>query len=214
GVDSSAGWNPIGDNTAKFTGIFSGNGNKISGLWINRTSTDYVGLFGYTQNAQIKNIGVEASEIRGNIFVGGIAGIIYHSSSVANSYSTGSIFGNTHVGGIAGNPYDNSNVTNSYSTANVSGNNYVGGIAGYVYGSSSVTDSYSTGTISGDYVGGIAGVVESSSAVTNNAAINPSVTGTSGVNRVVGYIYSSTVTNNFALGSMSGKFLRRQRGNI
>lgn len=41
-------WVPIGSNTKPFTGQFDGNGFIIKNLTINRPSTDYQGLFGYT----------------------------------------------------------------------------------------------------------------------------------------------------------------------
>jgi hypothetical protein len=96
-------------------------------------------------------------------------------------------------------------ITNSYSTGDISGTgNFIGGIAGGVSSGSSITNSYAAGNISGNgYVGGIAG--ETDSDITNSAAINPSVSASSGnVNRIVGSIYGSPTTrNNFALGSMT-----------
>jgi hypothetical protein len=178
GYDSS-GWLPIGTNSSPFKGAFDGNGHKITGLWIDRGSTNYIGLFGYANGATIKNLGVEIGSrgVKGESWVGGIVGIIYI-SSITNSYSTGSVSGSS---------------------------NYVGGIAGYMNAGSSITNSYSTGSVSGSssYVGGIAGQINSGS-ITNNAAINPSVSGVSRVNRIVGNILNSnTVSNNFALNRMT-----------
>jgi hypothetical protein len=250
GFDNSndEGWNPIGNsNTNYFRGIFNGNGNKITNLWINRT-TDVIGLFGYIENAQIRNLGVETAEgkeIRGNNqtgSIGGIAGFVYNGSNIANSYFIGNVSGSSYVGGssyvsvggIAGTVYngsnivnsysagnindsyysvggiagvvgDSSNIINSYSTANISGVYSVGGIAGIVY-IGSITNSYSTGNISGEYrVGGIAGYIHRAT-IQNNAAINPSVTGTNDVSRVIGDISPlspSTVLDNFARIDMS-----------
>jgi hypothetical protein len=49
-------------------------------LWINRPSTEYVGLFGYIQNAQIRNLGVEIDNskdgVKGLYIVGGIVGYV------------------------------------------------------------------------------------------------------------------------------------------
>ncbi|MDR3177860.1 MAG: hypothetical protein LBT96_02630 [Campylobacteraceae bacterium] len=287
GFDATLGWKPIGnDNTNYFRGIFNGNNNTITDLWINRPSGNYQGLFGYIQYAQIRNLGVEITEIKsgnytggiagnvqsssitnvystgninGDYSVGGIAGIVYRSNitssysmgnisgneedvggiagsvafngNVANSYSNGSINGNRSVGGIVGGVTLNGNVANSYSTGNISGTQKVGGIVGEVIRNGNITNSYSTGNISGNeqvggiagnanggniansysignisgdnWVGGIAGRVADST-IQNNAAINPSVTGTSNVNRAIGYIFLSTVSNNFALSTMSG----------
>jgi hypothetical protein len=231
GYDSS-GWQPIGTQSNPFKGTFDGNGHKITGLWMDRGSTKDVGLFGWTQGATIKNLGVEIGGrgVKGKDAVGGIVGSMHSSDSITNSYSTGSVSGISWVGGIAGYLYGScsitnsystgsvsggvvggivgymysSSITNSYSTGSVSGSSQVGGIAGYVRISSSITNSYSTGSVSGSgsYVGGIAGAMASGS-ITNNAAINPSVSGGSDANRIVGYIYSSTVSNNFALNTMT-----------
>ncbi len=60
------GFTPIGNSnsTTQFIGSLDGAGHKITGLYINRPSTDYVGLFGYTGTlAEIKNIGVTAAYI-------------------------------------------------------------------------------------------------------------------------------------------------------
>jgi hypothetical protein len=85
---------------------------------------------------------------------------------------------------------------------------YAGGIAGYVTGSN-ISNAYAAGNISGvEFVGGIAGGILSGSSITNNAAINHSVYGSVEVNRIIGYIEdsSNTISNNFALESMSGTF--------
>ena len=50
------GWQPIGNATSKFKGHFEGNGHKITGLIINRSTTDYIGFFGYTDGAAISNL--------------------------------------------------------------------------------------------------------------------------------------------------------------
>ena len=44
----SQGWQPIGNSSSSaFMGILDGNGKTISGLWINRSNKDNIGLFGY-----------------------------------------------------------------------------------------------------------------------------------------------------------------------
>ncbi|MDR0666467.1 MAG: hypothetical protein LBF71_03555 [Campylobacteraceae bacterium] len=219
--DSDEGWLPIGNTGNRFTGIFNGNNHVITGLRINRPSTQFVGLFGYAVNTQIKNLGVEAAdEIKGKEYIGGIAGIV-RNSNIANSYFTGNISGN-HIGGIAGYLHD-SNITNSYFTGNIIGDtNNVGGIAANAYTNSYITNSYSTGNISvihtsnNNFVGGIVGFIADNSFATNNAAINPSINGGQHTNRIVGCIQkpsatecmedASAVTNNFALANIHGTF--------
>ncbi|MDR1285167.1 MAG: hypothetical protein LBJ88_03085 [Campylobacteraceae bacterium] len=234
GFEDTLGWIPIGNLSDKFTGIFNGNFHKITNMWTNRTSTYHVGFFGSTDNAQIKNLGVEIAEgmeIRGFYGIGGIAGFISH-SNITNVYSVGNISGYSSVGGIVG-YVSNSNIANAYSTGNINGNNsaaggivgdagYInitnaystgnvssywatGGIIGYFY-IGIVTNVYSTGNISGyNYIGGIAGRIYDNSNVSNVAAINGLVSGNSEVNRVAGG-HISVASNNFALNSMSGSF--------
>ncbi|MDR0747379.1 MAG: hypothetical protein LBE89_05735, partial [Helicobacteraceae bacterium] len=175
-LNETAGWEPIGDSYSSFSGIFNGNGHKITGLRIDRSSMQYVGLFGFTNGAVIKNIGVEIAngkEVKGDYYVGGIVGYVAD-GSITNSYSTGDISGTRYVGGIVGRVADGS-ITNSYATGNISGGDYyVGGIVGYVATGGDITNSYATGNISGtQYVGGVVGSVYYGT-VTNNAAINPS----------------------------------------
>jgi hypothetical protein len=207
GEDDGEGWNPIGyyfssTDYGYFTGVFNGNGYAIRNLWINRPSTNYIGLFGYIDNgAKIKNLGVAIDSSKGGVkgagSVGGIAGYVIE-SFITNSYSTGNVKG----GGIAGYVGNSSSITNSYSTGNVRN----GGIAGFVY-NSSITDSYSTGNVSGtNYVGGIAGYVESSS-ITNSYSTG-NISGTSsGVGGIAGIvIIGSTITNSYSTGNISGYF--------
>ena len=80
---TSVNWNPIGTNSAPFTGHLDGNGHKISNLTIdtsNYTNRSSFNLFGYISFATIENLVVEdfefASEnIETTYYVGALAGI-------------------------------------------------------------------------------------------------------------------------------------------
>lgn len=80
---SGVNWNPIGINSAPFTGHLDGNGHKISNLtidtsnYINRSS---FGLFGYISFATIEDLVIEDFEftsenIEKTYYVGALAGI-------------------------------------------------------------------------------------------------------------------------------------------
>jgi hypothetical protein len=208
------GWQPISINTSpnSFKGTFDGNGHKITGLWINRPANEYVGLFGKIGDTTIKNLGVEISgSVYGHQFVGGIAGSL-DGGTITNSYVSGSVAstGNSDVGGVVGGIagyVHGASITNSYSTGSVSSSGHnVGGIAGYLSLSASITNSYSTASVRGNnnnvHIGGIAGAIDRS-LTTNNVAINPSVSGGMDVNRVLGHFYSGSISNNFALDTMT-----------
>ena len=49
----TTGFAPIGNLSSNFSGSFDGLGHTISNLTINRSSTDYVGLFGYSNGGVI-----------------------------------------------------------------------------------------------------------------------------------------------------------------
>ena len=178
---SGSGWTSIGNSTYPFKGDFNGSGYTITDLYINRTSTDDVGLFGYINGGTIRNLGIIGANISVRDYAGILAGRITNNSTVKNCFTAGTITGNTQVGGIVGSigvvslESSPNNVMNCYSTATVNGFRSVGGIAGVVLGS--MQNCYSTGAVkSDDTVGGLAGRVYGS--IENSAALNPSVTAT------------------------------------
>lgn len=80
---SGVNWNPIGINSAPFTGHLDGNGHKISNLTIdtsNYTNRSSFGLFGYISFATIEDLVIEDFEftsenIEITYYVGALAGI-------------------------------------------------------------------------------------------------------------------------------------------
>ena len=196
-ADGTGGWTAIGkDYSHSFKGTFDGNGHTVSGLYINKETSDYQGLFGYTATGStIKNVGVEG-DVKGRRFTGALAG--FASDAITNSYATGSVSGTGSVGGLAGGA---NTITNSYATGTVSGTgNQVGGLAGLA--NNTITNSYATGTVSGtgNQVGGLAGYANNT--ITNSYATG-TVSGTGSVGGLVGYAYI-TITNSYATGNVSG----------
>ena len=172
----TAGWLPIGNSiyntdtglyVGHFIGSFDGNGHKITGLWIDRSTMNGVGLFGYIENADIRNLGVNitGTGVKGHNYVGGLAGYQIN-GTITNSYTTGNVTGtNDLVGGLVGTytvtNTNTSSIVNSYTTGNVSGRDIVGGLVGLFqgfYSASSIANSYATGNVSGgNNVGGLVG---------------------------------------------------------
>lgn len=58
-------WNSIGTNSNKYRGIFEG--NSISNIYIDTTAENGKGLFGYIENANIKNITLENGSISARV---------------------------------------------------------------------------------------------------------------------------------------------------
>ena len=105
---------PIGKLRSEFTGTFDGGGYIISNLTIDKGSESYVGLFGRDTGATFKNVGLEDVNVTGGSHTGGLVGYQYESSTVSNSYATGSVTGTgTGAGGLVGSQ-DGASVSNSY----------------------------------------------------------------------------------------------------
>ena len=164
----SSNWTPIGNADAPYTGIFDGQGHAITGFEYTATS-DCNGLFGFINNATIKNFSISGtltSEKDWNGVVGRadgasvVSGI--HSSLMINVSNY-----KAHTGGVVG---GSSNVQGSQHTVLVEGCEYSGtlthsgegdcqaGIIGYTYGGG-VKNCIFSGTIIGgsSNYGGILG---------------------------------------------------------
>ncbi len=185
--DSGAGWAPIGTDTngERYTAAFDGNGHTISHLFIARSATHRVGLFGAVEgNSAIENVGLENVDVTGHSTVGALAGAV-RDTSVKAVYATGSVTGFNAVGGLFGFVAD-STLERSYSTAAVTGTGeMVGGLIGMANDLSNLPNvvraSYATGNVSGGkMVGGLIGRV---------------IYGRSGANRIVA---------SYAAGAVSG----------
>lgn len=169
-------YNIIGNATTPFTGNFNGDGHVIK----NFTSTTN-GLFGHTSNAQIKNLGLENTDVTlgsslvgiqdggvisncystgivsGGYDIGGLVGRVQNDGLITDCHTSGSVEGTWEAaGGLAGRLFSGT-ISNCYSTANVAGKQFVGGLVGRQDGSI-ISKSYSSGSVSGDYaIGGLVG---------------------------------------------------------
>ena len=223
-TDKSAGWMPIGDNANRFTATFNGNGYTISNLAIRR-GDQRMGLFGVTDGATIRNIGLidNLSDYTGSgqyNYIGGLIGRSY-TSTIIKSHTTGNASGGQNnfdnVGGLIGRTDNNSTVIASYATGNVNDDsdstNYVGGLIGF-NGNSTIIASYATGNVyadddggGSDNVGGLVGQNDTANVVASYATGNAD--GGSGnsdyVGGLTGYndLYAA-ITASYATGNADG----------
>jgi len=169
------------NDTKPFTGVFDGNGHTISSFTYT-TYKSYIGLFGYINSGEIKNLGLIDAIVDGGMgkCVGTIIG--GNSGSITNCYSTGSVMGDTAVGGLVG--FNFGTITNCYAAALVSGKNSVGGLAGRNF--ETITNCYSTGSVTGE--GGVGGLVGEnySKGTINNCYSIGSVSGYNDIGGLVG----------------------------
>ena len=216
-------WTPIGNSGSHFRGYINGNDHCIYGLYINDPSKDYVGLFGYIEYGTVENIRLEKTFVRGNTYVGSVAGS-NNGGRIENCSNTGVVSGSEIVGGISGYNIGSvyyclnySTVTGSYSTGGIvgrsegglingcgnlgdllSGTSSMGGVCGYLQ-NSGISNSFNKGNIySGQYSGGISGYLRSASS--HSAAIencyntgNINCTG-SYIAGICGYVYGDYIS--------------------
>jgi mucin-19 len=158
-VWGALGFVPVGNAVTPYSGTFDGQRHKISGLAINRWD-DNVGLFGYTNNATIRNVGVEA-RISGANVVGGLVGYSAD-SSISNCYVNGYLYGyytfangkGDNIGGLVG--YNGKGTINNCYTSGIAyGGRFVGGLTGYNIGE--IKDSHTSTNVNARSPSGSAG---------------------------------------------------------
>lgn len=146
-------WIPIGSENTPFKGVFDGQHHTIKNIYFNNNQIKHVGLFGFTDNATIKNVGIIDSCINGKICVGGIVGL--NKGNVINCFSASVISGEGSVGGIVGGNYGK--VSSSFNTGTINGKQGIGGIVGSNW--AVVENGLNVGYILGqEGVGGIVGL--------------------------------------------------------
>ncbi|NQT24554.1 hypothetical protein HQ585_04300, partial [candidate division KSB1 bacterium] len=201
GWDGGAGFSPIGESGNAFTGSYDGNNKTISGLFINRPSTQFIGLFGSLNGATIDILGVTNADITGASPTGILAGDAYI-CTISDCYTTGTVVGTYTTGGLLG-TCNSGTTANCYSTASVTVINHTGGgLLGYASGGT-VNTCYSTGSASGGTL--IGGLIGRSQAITiNNCYSRAGVSGSSTVGGLIGEadVYS-LVNYCYSAGSLS-----------
>ena len=178
-MSSETNWIPIGTIATPFKGTFDGGNVTISNL--NVDGGAYVGLFGYADNATIKNVNIENANVKGTDCVGVIAGSVYSESTIENCYISGliQVVGLTKVGGIHG-----------YGYAKIIKSSVVGNNGSYVKGT------YNGADKEGDNVGGIVGHGGEGNTISACTVKNISVIGTRKVGGIVGTTDRAKVLDN------------------
>lgn len=183
------GWLPIGGggSSERFTGTYNGQGYEIQNLFINRSNTNNVGLFGHvgheSKTVTISNLTVTGANITGQRGTGILVGRVTGSqqTSIVRCSAAGNVNGTGALGGLVGS--NNSYQTNpgaaegfrpriekSWADAIVTvlvvggqSNDKIGGLVGCNQ-KGSISNSYAVGQViavdGATRVGGFAGCVE------------------------------------------------------
>ena len=210
---AGAGWQPIGDLSKPFTGVFDGNGFTIANLMIDRADDDRIGLFGAVgeTNAEIRRIGLIDVFVKGDDDVGGLVG--NNLGRISGSYVEGAVSGRVDVGGLVGE--SRGDISNSYVAGNVmaSGNDVhnIGGLVGFLWLKRNIHNSYALNDVTviknGEHIGGLVGRLLLNASV-NNSYASGQVTAESGewIGGLVGTGYfGSDIIASYAIGDVRGK---------
>lgn len=122
------GFIPIGNSSTYFTGSYDGDGFTIDNLYINRSATDYIGLFGYLNNADIDGVNLNDVDITGNEQTGALTGLIEY-GTIDDCFVSGSVTGEENSGGLVGELRYRAVIHNCGADVTVIGEYNVGGFA-------------------------------------------------------------------------------------
>ena len=212
------------DSFNAFKGTFLGNGYEIKNLSYEVSDTGsfgYLGLFGYTNGATIKDLGLSNVTISNHNHANAVGALIGNAinSTIENCYVSGGSINHkmdvktsSYVGGLVGTS-DDSSINNCFSSIDiyVGGKSdtlgYTGGLVGGS-GSSSISNSYSLGNITQNaagIIGGFVGIITGSSSIKNCYSMgNVKSTNSANNDSVGGFVGStqSTITNAYATGKV------------
>ncbi len=206
-------WVPIGRGTSQdskyFDGYFNGNGNTITGLYVDESTDGYLaGLFGLL-TGQVWDLTIEDAYVKtaGSYSSAGIlAGKISNSGTkVTNCHVSGTVESEVCAGGLVGYAsYTEFDGCSAKAKVSATGNN-IGGFIGEGF-AASFTNCAAEGSVTGSWCcGGFAGIIWYNDAKAEHCIADVDVTATDwNTGGFVGYIeQNTTISNCVALGDVS-----------
>ena len=193
----TVGWNPI----SNFAGVYDGGNHVIKGLYANRPTQNYVGLFGSgsnkTSSCIIRNLILDSPVISGKDYVGTLIGYTYYPIGYIDNIEVYNavVSGTSYVGGVIGCASQSGNISKiNVNNAVVKGKDYVGGIAGSL--KSNQSKAFSVYENTGRYmeiegnnsVGGMIGFLDcSDGSVYDNRLTGVQITASRNVGGMIGF---------------------------
>ena len=212
-ANNGTGFEPIGNDSDPFTGTFDGAGHTISGLTIDRTGENTVGLFG-ASDGTVSNVTLSGASVTGGGPVGALVG--ENTGTVAGVSAQVEIDGSgrfaARIGGLVGENRggvvaDASARGTVTSDGGISG---VGGLVGRNDDGAAIRNTTAGTVVTApglENVGGVAGANANGSTIRRSAALG-SVTGGDEVGGVVGINSgagsNSTVVDAYSTGHVDG----------
>jgi len=182
-----------------FSGTFNGNGEIISNLTLNMPGFYNIGMFGYSAEANINDLGIINCYVTGSNCTGGLVGL--SSGTITNCYSTGSVTGEDwYTGGLVG--VNRGTISNCYNTGSVTGSGETGGLVGH-NDVGIITNSYSTGSVIGTW--GTGGLVGNNNGYITNSYSRGDIIGDDYTGGLVGLNNGNgTISYSYSTGSVTG----------
>lgn len=205
-------WLTIGranNDADAFTGSYDGDGFEIRGLRTNNSF--YMGLFGYTRNATLRNIHIRNMNLLGSHISGGLAAETWNTTiedcSVVGNFTHSTNF---YFGGLVGQTTGTTSITRCWTDVNMNGTGriYIGGLVGSHGASGNIIESFAIGNVANNNtnanleMGGLVG------RITNGQIINCYATGnvtSQQNNNMVGGLVGSTsrnIINSYSTGAV------------
>lgn len=216
-------WTPIGNPQNHFEGLIVGNDDNqvVKNIIINERSTPFVGMFGYTDHARIRNFKLQNAEIRSNMYVGGLIGQANDETEVSDMKVENNIlFGEYVLGGIAAKASNSKLFSNQVLEPVMFGNAiYAGGGVGVIADGTNLRNNSVVWWLNGDHAndslasnlssifnnfhgtnyGGIVGHIEDPTSNPNGASKDGTL---SSINN--NYVQIMTGSNNLRVGGLVG----------
>ena len=212
-----------------FQGIFDGNGNTISGLYLNE-SANCKGLIFKSLGCTVKDLTIDNSYIKANGHVGAIIGSIDNGATsttvisnvkVTNTTINGT---STYVGGLVGGAWYALYAENVMVQATITGTTQVGGLVGSegdtdstVEVNNAIVNADITGSTANSktYVAGLIGNTKADTTITN-VFVNSNITGGQKTGGFVGEATSGTlsITNAVTLSTVDGGAIKHVGGMV
>lgn len=195
-----------------FIGTLNGAGHSISDLYINRPTSNGVGLFeSIGGNATIENVALVNVDITGSYSAGGIAPAVNDNRvpgdvTISKVSVTGTVTGTEYVGGIVG-YFDMPLIIDSWADVDVTGTQYVGGLVGLAYFTPAIiTNSYAVGSVAGT-VSDIGGLVGSSWGTINSSYYDADNLTCTGCDNTIGTQTNANLTSEVFLTAQGWDFV-------
>lgn len=217
--NSGAGWSPIGNTSTKFTGTYNGGNFAIQNLYINRTASDYQGLFGWGIDCSVSDLSLTGLNINSRHSSGGMMGRLGDNNNttiatITNVSVAGTVNGNNssvidaRVGGLIG-LSQNAVVDNCTSSVAVAASSRSGGLIGELTtetpGTGGIVKNCSnSGTVNsvGQRVGGLIGYANLNSTI-RNSSNSGNISAQASVGGLIGFALTSTINSSYSTGTVT-----------